>query len=108
MKQSVWLSITAIALLIPVACTSMNNQEDMQVRAAAKCINLETEDARKTCMDTELAAMTALEREEQQEYKDAQLDRERREALRQAYGVPKSAARESYDNGLGVPGGRSK
>ena len=89
-------SIIVLALTLPAlsACVT-SGQEEMEARAAAACVAKSTEEERMKCRDTELAAMTALERDEIRDHAEAVSARERREAIGQAYGLPKKVNRQN-------------
>ena len=94
------------ACILLSACASGSAQEYRNARAAAACIDNTDEAERKTCHDAELAAMNALERQEQQERQNTVLESERREALREAYGIPKKYTRDTVSGGMIIPGER--
>ncbi len=95
------ISVLALATLALPACVT-SGQEEMEARAAVACAGKPTEEERMKCRDTELAAMTALEREAALRDQQELQERERREALREAYGIPKKATRP--DGGTLMPG----
>lgn len=98
-------AILAVAATLSLAgCASISAKEDVRNKVAAACMDEQDDSARERCMDEELAMMTAADRSAQRSNHQAQLDRENREALRQAYGIPREHSRESYDNGLRIPG----
>lgn len=93
----------AAAALVLTGCTSIYAQEDVRNKIAATCMSEPNEAARKKCADTEMAAMSALRRDQMRERQAAEQARENREALREAYGAPRDQARVPYDNGLRIP-----
>lgn len=98
-------AMIAIAATLSLAgCASISAKEDVRNKVAAACADQPDDLTRERCIDDELAMMTAADRSAQRSRYQQQLDRENREALRQAYGVPREYSRESYDNGLRIPG----
>lgn len=99
------LALIVLATTLSLAgCASISAKEEVRNKVAAACADKPNESARERCVDNELAMMTAADRAVQRSRYQQQLDRENREALRQAYGVPREYSRESYDNGLRIPG----
>lgn len=95
------LAMLAISVSALSACVT-SAPEEREARAALACLDKPTEQERMKCRDTELADMTELERERYYKQATAVNERERREAIRQAYGIPKKIFR--HNRGIPLPG----
>lgn len=95
------LSVSCLALV--AGCTSMTSKAEMMNRALAACVDRATEEKRTVCFNNEMAAQAALQEQKRKAAHDAALEREREEALRDAYGVPDGYREIATDNGLRLP-----